>query len=284
MYSVEILVNDKPVTQYKHKGKVYIEGRKNSNYKIRLVNDSYQRVLMVVSVDGLSIQDGKPCGNESDGFLVNARSHWDIPGWMLDNKEAASFKFGAKGASYASDKGPEAIKNTGVIGVLVFTEKQEAGLNNVWPCFTWNPYPYVSPPRDPYWYGGSGHYTYGASDIKYQMNNCVVGSAIPVNTNNSLRSSGVCGQSMEAFACATSEVGSMGTAFGEATSFNTINVDFKRSSTVPVSTFIIYYDEVKVLNSMGIIMDWQEKSRHKKEAAPNPFPAGYCAPPKGWKK
>ena len=110
-----------PADEYLHKGRIYIEGRENSNYTIELRNNTNSRVMAIVSVDGVAVTDGKPASYESGGFLVDANSTVAIPGWLVSNQQAAEFVFSKKSASYSNQTGQE--DNAGVIGVAFFEEK-----------------------------------------------------------------------------------------------------------------------------------------------------------------
>ena len=120
---VDILVNDRPITTYNHDGKLYIEGRPNSPYKIRIRNPSWKRMKVIVSVDGLSVLDGKPAKGDSKGYVINGYGDVVIDGWRTDNTTTRQFVFGAKRKSYSSRVG-EGTVNVGVIGVMMFEEVQ----------------------------------------------------------------------------------------------------------------------------------------------------------------
>lgn len=120
---INVLVLGRPVQKYFHDNKVYIEARKGSEYTIQLVNKGYKRLLANVTVDGLSVMDGKEGDlTKQTGYVVGAWSTVTIPGWRLDNNSVAAFKFGESGGSYAAKIGKP--RNVGVIGVAVFEEKQ----------------------------------------------------------------------------------------------------------------------------------------------------------------
>jgi len=120
-FDLQILVNDKPVHEYPHTdGYTYLEGRSGTNYSLKLVNDSYERVLFVPSVDGLSVLNGK--SDWEDGYVVEPRSQVVIPGWRRDNNVTAAFVFADARDSYTNRMGNGA-SNVGVIGAMVFREK-----------------------------------------------------------------------------------------------------------------------------------------------------------------
>lgn len=103
----------------------YIEGREGSNFTLRIRNGSSRRVLAVISVDGLSVLDGKPAGIKSGGFILDPYGSIEVPGWMLNSQEAAKFFFAGRtekgDASYVAQIGGDTA-NKGVIGVIFLGE------------------------------------------------------------------------------------------------------------------------------------------------------------------
>lgn len=122
---LEIIIRPKgrsPADEYYHKGQTWIEGRHNSDYVIQLSNHTPGRMCVVVSVDGLSVTDGKPASYNSDGFVVDGYSHVTIPGWLLNSETSAKFLFGSKNSSYAAQTNSD-TSNVGVIGAAWFDEE-----------------------------------------------------------------------------------------------------------------------------------------------------------------
>ena len=121
-YEFQVLVGGKPLTEYSHQRDVFVEGRKGNEYTLRVRNTSERKVLAVVSVDGLSVMDGKPASEDGGGYVIHPYSYVDIPGWRLNNDDVAKFVFAELPESYASQMGtPE---NIGVIGTVIFREKR----------------------------------------------------------------------------------------------------------------------------------------------------------------
>jgi hypothetical protein len=120
----EVVIRPKgrsPADEYEHKGKTWIEGRLNSNYVIEITNHSSQRVLSVVSVDGVSVVDGQPASFLSRGYVLQPAQTVMIPGWLVNNQTAAQFTFSKMSESYSSLGGQDG--NQGVIGVAWFEEQ-----------------------------------------------------------------------------------------------------------------------------------------------------------------
>lgn len=122
-YEVEVLVRGRPVKVFKHKGDRFIEGRKGSSFELKIINNTYDRIEVVASVDGLSVINGEECGSDSEGYVIPAKESVVIPGWKLPDNKAAQFVFEDSKSSYSSQVGKGTI-NVGVIGVMVFVEKE----------------------------------------------------------------------------------------------------------------------------------------------------------------
>ncbi len=270
-YSARILVNGRPITEYGHEGDTYVEGREGSQYEIEFQNHTYQRVLAVVSVDGLSVMDGKRATADSRGYIVEPQKTVRIPGWRLDAEQVAAFKFGSVKGSYNAQSGGDTT-NIGVIGVRVYAEKavslgQTYFYNNGWPCY--------GGINGPSWVGGSAGepdnlYTARGSSAGGEAGRMTKGIATFNATSVAASASG--GQAASA---APAPVQQMGTGFGAAQEFNTTTVSFNRGTEM--ATMLIYYDSVQGLARRGIV------TRPARPAKPQAFADG-CAPPSGWSR
>ena len=117
---LSVLVHQRSVKEYLHEGEIWIEGKKDSEYVIKVHNNSPDRVLAVLGVDGVSVMDGKPASFTGPGYIISPWGQLDVPGWRLDNSSVAKFKFGSPQESYATSKGQE--NSVGVIGCAIFKE------------------------------------------------------------------------------------------------------------------------------------------------------------------
>lgn len=79
------------------------------------------RYEVVLSVDGLSIMDGKPASASGSGYIVSGGDRVTIPGWRMSESGAAKFVFSEVSSSY-SDLAGHGAKNVGIIGAAVFVE------------------------------------------------------------------------------------------------------------------------------------------------------------------
>ena len=123
--TLRVLVKGRAIQEYPHEGSTYVEGRQGSAYALQICNNNPHRIEAVISVDGLSVIDGKEAGLHSTGYVIEAFRTVTIPGWKLNGTEAAAFEFGAKDDAYATGV-TGSSRNTGVIGVMAFREQSVA--------------------------------------------------------------------------------------------------------------------------------------------------------------
>lgn len=123
--------NGNPLTEYQHNGQTYVEGRKNSKYSIKVTNHTHHKVKAVISVDGLSVIDGKRASANSSGYILNPYGSQIINGWRISNSQIREFFFSSSKGSYNSKTGND-VNNLGVIGVMAFAEKQPMRMYNTY--------------------------------------------------------------------------------------------------------------------------------------------------------
>jgi hypothetical protein len=297
-----VLIKGRPITQYHHQGNVFIEGRAGSEYEIELRNHTAGRVEVVLSVDGLSVIDGKFAGPQSSGYLLNAHGNIRVPGWILNNQSVAKFAFADKEQSYSTQMSEGEAHNNGVIGIMAFGEK---------PRYVSYPQFHYIAPYQPIYQNSQVKTVYdsvncGTSAINsssFTNSSQAFGGAMPVNSLpfigaslNSVSASASSGEihqrrvpnrhRIDESAREEKTSGgiieqSLGTAFGEATNFATTKVSFERAEMI--SMMVVYYDEARGLRARGIEITKQSRKRHQK--VPKAFPALQegCQPPHGWK-
>ncbi|CAM6054486.1 unnamed protein product [Sphagnum tenellum] len=261
-----VFVKGRSVTEYVHRDQTFIEGRGGSNYEIQFFNHNSFNVEVILSVDGLSVTDGKAAGPLSNGYVVQAGSQIQVPGWTLDNAQVAAFAFAsAKGGSYVEQIGGADV-NKGIIGALVYKEK-------------------VVPPSQPVWTSGiinSNIYSpnISTSGVGAGLNNPYSNSGMGTS-NNTARNANF---NMSETSLGTPFVGmaqveqTLGTAFGKATTFITTPVFFQRGDMLSVLT--IQYDDIRGLKARGINIT----PKAKQFAQPQAFPGMTgCPVPPGWK-
>lgn len=292
-YHARIVVRNKTITEFEHDGKFYVEGREGSAFELELENNTNEEVLMVPSVDGLSIIDGSLASNDSKGYILSPRQVLRIPGWSLNNNTVAKFVFSGKKKSYASNHVDHAdTSNVGVIGVLVWSKKEQ-------------PKPYVI--NKNYYNWGNPNKTYGPFDIwsnsgysftdTLYKNNGLVESSNTSKASGILRSAALGQSSVPGVTCSytsnsissqsldsntstdtSEEMFSLGTGFGKEAEFKTTTGAFEKDKVVAM--LALYYDNKKGLEARGIQV---RKPKAVLNQNPNPFPGQGCRPPLGWK-
>jgi hypothetical protein len=256
-----VLIKGRPITEYLHEGETFVEGREGSNFELEVHNRSDVRVEAVISVDGLSIIDGKEAGVASSGYVIDARSKVTIPGWMLTTDQVAAFVFSGKKASYAAQTTCGSAANTGVVGVMAFKEVPPK------PAYRAGGFMRAVNCSAPFG-GGTGDYTKG------MMGHAVASTmAVGATLSNMAHTSDIA----EPLDLSDVVTQSLGTGFGEATEFATQTVEFKRGDLAAM--IVLYYDNAAGLRRRGIDL------RQKINTKPQAFPAmvAGCTPPDGWK-
>lgn len=299
---LRVLVKGKPVTEFPHMGQVYIEGRDGSNFEIEVKNNNHFRVEAVISVDGLSVIDGKDAGPNSSGYLIDARSSISIPGWKLTEEQVAAFQFAGKKGSYVA-QATGSDRNTGVIGVLAFAEKARAYVPNQWTTTNYAiPFsagtPFYGSPTTGGWVGVGST---AADDLTRSATikgmalgaapgGAALGGAMPQNmaSVNMVATASLSSASASIAASPgvpVQEVDhsvveqTLGTAFGKAQDFATTVVQFERGDMHAM--IVLYYDDATGLRKRGI--DVSKRARAKTNERANAFPGMNCAPPPGWR-
>ena len=108
------------IAQYPSRGRRYSRGTPGARYAIRLSNRGGERVLVVLSVDGVNAITGDTASWHQSGYVLSPGESFDITGWRKSDERIAAFEFTSLGDSYAARTGRPA--NVGVIGAAVFRE------------------------------------------------------------------------------------------------------------------------------------------------------------------
>lgn len=138
-YELNVLVNGKPVREYYHNNKFFIEAKDGTEYSIKLKNHGHKRIMAVISIDGVDVLKGKAAVEAESGYIINAYSTINITGYRIDDNNVATFRFSDGKVSYATqveqkfdDAKLEKVKegeiaparNNGVIGIRIWEEKE----------------------------------------------------------------------------------------------------------------------------------------------------------------
>jgi hypothetical protein len=120
--TVEIVVDGRPVQEYRAYGTRYVEALKGKEYAIRLHNPFDVRVAVALSVDGLSTIDARhTTAVAARKWVIGPHETITISGWQTSMAQARRFFFTTEDRSYAQRLGhPE---NQGVISAVFFKER-----------------------------------------------------------------------------------------------------------------------------------------------------------------
>jgi hypothetical protein len=267
--TLEVRVHGKSVREWRHEGKCYIEGRKGSEFILRILNRSHARVLAVPSVDGLSVMDGEVASANSNGYVLQANSHLDIPGWRVSDEEVAKFIFSKLAEAYATKT--VTSRNVGVIGLAVFHEHVHVdSIIHTWRLAT------SHPPCQPcqYYYTPSHSPVYGTSQTN------VAPDTFAYNASCHSYSFGGDQLKSEHVENVNFVQQSVGTGFGQASEHRVSEVSFVKATTAPADVLEIFYDSREGLRKRGVNLDIAPKAQ-----IPQAFPgASFCKPPSGWRR
>lgn len=262
------------IREYGRNNLTFVEGKRGQPYSVIFRNNSPNRVMAIISVDGLDVVDGKPATAESRGYIVEGYASAEIKGWRTSTSEVRQFFFDDKQGSYSAGTTGETT-NCGVIAVKVFAEKAKP-----LPVFTWTPPTVIREehhhhyPRTPLW--GSPVYT------------CSMGNSGPVGATGP---AGDPGETIQSFMCSTNSLAgetlkcaasvpeaapefNLGTGWGAAMTDCVSLTSFDKA--YEMASMAVYYTNAEALTRMGIVLD--------KEVAVMSLPqgfGGFCQPPKG---
>lgn len=119
-YNVEVLVNGRKAQEFQKDGMTFIRGDEGTQYQIRVTNNSNNRILARITVDGRSVlTDDK---DDESGYIINGNDSLKLKGFRLSDDEVSTFVFSRKGDSRAQKRFGYA-KDCGVIGVQILKEK-----------------------------------------------------------------------------------------------------------------------------------------------------------------
>jgi hypothetical protein len=297
-FELYVLVDGKTIREYNHDQATFVEGRDGSDYTIRVRNGTSARASFVLSVDGLSVLDGKECGDGSPGYVLSAGETLDVIAYKVDDVTGAKFVFGTKDNSYSSQIG-RGTDNIGVIAARVFREKPLYSVNPGWSYTRWQ----ATPPHPTVHGGWSYNGLVGLQCSGSPLRSMAVGSStsdnnISTNISTNISSnnigtntSAVIANSLGGNNRADVEIKTsggitnttvtdeaLGTVFGDAVDWQTTQVAFEKASILPDASLVVYYDTRINLEKRGI------KFRTEPAPLPNPFPGNGCPIPVNWRK
>ena len=127
---VELALVDRDTAQvlpeYRHRGRGWVAGTPGHRYAVRLTNTTGERVLVVLSVDGVNAVSGQTAAPSQAGYVLGPWESTEIGGWRKSLDDIAQFVFTDLPDSYAARTGrPD---NVGVVGIAVFRERWQRPL------------------------------------------------------------------------------------------------------------------------------------------------------------
>ena len=114
--------NGQTLPEYPYRGQHWIAGTPGHRYAVRLTNTTGERVLVVLSVDGVNAVSGQTAAPSQAGYVLGPWESTEIAGWRKSLDDVAQFVFTDLPDSYAARTGRPA--NVGVVGIAVFREYQ----------------------------------------------------------------------------------------------------------------------------------------------------------------
>jgi hypothetical protein len=112
--------NGQSIQPVAYRGDRWVPGIPGHRYAVRLTNTTGERVLVVLSVDGVNAVSGQTADAAQGGYVLGPWESAEIDGWRKSLDEVAQFVFTDLADAYATRTGrPD---NVGVIGIAVFRE------------------------------------------------------------------------------------------------------------------------------------------------------------------
>ncbi len=234
---------------YFDRNQTYVAGSPGHRYAVVLQNQTGQRVLAVLSVDGVNAISGQTAGASQTGYVLAPYQRMEVRGWRKSMQDVAQFRFTDLPDSYAARTGrPD---NVGVIGVAVFRERIYQTYNN---------YEEDDDYRDD---------RYESKSSEGNQAGAAADAAAPSSAMKSQRSRSI----------AESESRQeLGTGHGERRYDPAGSTTFERESTYPNQVSKVFYDSYEALVDRGIIRDYRGRNRNHR---PDAFPIGFVPDPYG---
>ena len=235
----------RPLPTYHHAGDAWIPGMPGHRYAVRLTNRSNQRVLAVLSVDGVNAVSGETASPQQTGYVLEPWQSTEVAGWRKDLSQIAAFEFTALSNSYAARTGRP--YDVGVIGVAVFREK-------------------------PRWHRHDHEIGMTRDRRAQEPGRAAADSSAAQAGAPAARNEGYA-KSMPAPSAPMQE--SLGTGHGQREYSSARQVNFERASAAPDEIVSLRYDSQPNLVAMGVIARPMPPWRRE----PRAFPSGFVADP-----
>ena len=241
---VDVMITDlgsgRTLPLHEFRGNRYVAGEPGARYAVALHNRSGERVMAVLSIDGVNVVTGESASTQQSGYVLGPYERAEIRGWRKNLSEVAEFYFTELPDSYAARTGrPDDV---GVIGVAVFQERVR----------------YV-PPAPPI-----AREDHRRGNAPYAARPKASASAGAGAAESSAKSADVIAEQ------------EIGTGHGERRYDPVGTTEFVRASSRPAQIVAIRYDSREALVDRGIIrvQRWRRPGRE-----PDPFPIGFVRDP-----
>lgn len=243
---VEVRLEDRTLGRtiplHRFEGRLYAAGEPGHRYAIRLTNRTGERVLAVVSVDGVNVVTGQTADPAQSGYVLGPWQSTTINGWRKDMSQIAAFNFAPLPESYAARTGRPG--DVGVIGVAVFEEQRyypQADDEIALGKREASPYPQSQPAPAPY----PGASAPPARDQAAAE----AASGMPERQRSEDK---------------------LGTGHGEREWSYARHTEFQRSTSAPVEVNAIWYDSRRNLALAGILPNPERWYAGPRDARPFP--------------
>src|SRR5262245_14537002 len=102
-YTMEVLLDGRPLTSYAANGTNYVEATKGREYSVRLSNPTGERIAVALAVDGLNVIDAKhTSAREARKWILGPYETIVLDGWQTSSSTARRFVFTNESGSYGA--------------------------------------------------------------------------------------------------------------------------------------------------------------------------------------
>ena len=138
-FSVEVLVDGRPLAEYAARGRSYVEALENAEYELRIHNPTGSRVAVALAVDGLNSIDARHTSAwDAHKWVIEPYGTIHVRGWQMSSENARRFYFTTERDSYAAKLGQ--ASNLGLITAVFFRERRPITIMPVTPSERRPPY------------------------------------------------------------------------------------------------------------------------------------------------
>jgi hypothetical protein len=242
-------------------GRNYIAGQPGHRFSVTLQNRTGERVLAVLSVDGVNAVSGQTASSSQAGYVLDPWQRIEVSGWRKSYSDIAEFYFTDLPDSYAARTGrPD---NVGVIGVAAFRERQV------------EPVPYYAPPQ----VGGIDESAERDRESAADAGAPATMQAPRAEAQAEAKSSGALASASAPYDSTSRDDNSvaqeLGTGHGQRRYDPVSETQFERESSRPNQIVSLFYDSYAALAARGVI----PQPYYQRPSSPDPFPIGFVPDP-----